>query len=421
MSVIPFDEEFYLRVYGDVAEAVRSGAFASAYDHYVRFGVHEGRKGTRPAEELLASPTTDTVFLELTSRCNLRCVYCAVSQPTYHGIDLSLKGFDNFLEQMRQRGVRTVVMNGHGESTIIKDWEIYADRLADAGFHLHMTTNMAKRVTPAEVAALSRFEQILVSIDTIDPVLLAQLRRGANLDMIMANVAAVQDFAAARHRHPQFMISCTVGDLSAPGILDLVDGCLTRRIRAFRFGDLAEYEPIESVTWMRHVSALPPDALDVVRSRFRQALARIDAAGGSYQVDGPLVSLLLGETANAVEIAGRETRISEKTVHYVDVDKTQTRDCLDPWRIAFVQADASVRPCCFFEEKLGSVATHALTDVVEGEAFRTLRRELVTGELRPNCRSCSARPLIERDAFEKKLFGYLEGERQRVGPAIAKG
>jgi len=80
-----------------------------------------------------------------------------------------------------------------------------------------------------------------------------------------------------------------------------------------------------------------------------------------------------------------------------------------------------VRPCCFFEEKLGSVATHSLPDVVEGEEFRKLRRELVTGELRPNCRSCSARPLIDRGAFEKKLFGYLESERQRLGPPIAKG
>ena len=405
MSAAPFDEEFYLHAYSDVADAVRNGVYASGYEHYLRFGMSEGRKASRPLEELLKATTT--VFLELTSRCNLRCVYCAVSQPTYRGIDLPLKGFDNFLEQMRTRGVRTVVMNGHGESTIIKDWEIYSDRLADAGFRLHITTNMAKRLTPSEVAALSRFERILVSIDTIDASLLARLRRGANLDVILGNIAAVPDFAAARRSSPQIAISCTVGDLSAPGIPDLVEAMLERGIRVFRFGDLAEYEPIEGVTWMRHVSSLGAETLANVRSRFRLALAHIEAAGGLHEIDGPLVSLLLGESTNAVEIAGRETKISGKTVHYVDVDRTQTRDCLDPWRIAFVQADASVRPCCFFEEKLGSLAEQSLTDVVEGEAFQKLRRELVTGELRPNCRSCSARPLIDRAAFEKKLSTYL--------------
>jgi radical SAM protein with 4Fe4S-binding SPASM domain len=153
--------------------------------------------------------------------------------------------------------------------------------------------------------------------------------------------------------------------------------------------------------------------LTVVRSRFKVALARVQQAGGVYEIDEPLVSLLLDQTSTPVEISVRETRIGEKTVHYVEADKEQTRDCLDPWRIAFVQADASVRPCCFFEEKLGSVATDSLHDVVEGEAFQKLRRELVTGQLRPNCRSCSARPLIDRLAFQKKLAAHLESERGR--------
>lgn len=398
-----FDEEFYLRVYGDVAEAVRNGTYPSGYDHYVRFGQAEGRKGALDVEELVASNATDTVFLELTSRCNLRCVYCAVSQPAYHGIDLALKGFDNFVEQMRARRVRTVVMNGHGESTIIKDWETYADRLADAGFRLHITTNLAKRLRDAEVAALSRFERILVSIDTIDAELLAELRRGARLEVILENIAAIQTFASARRRSPQIAISCTVGDLSAPGILHMVDAMLARGIRWFRFGDLAEYTPIPGVKWMHHLSTLSD--LAEIRSRFRTAMEHIENAGGIHEIDGPLVSLLLDEAG--VDIAGRETKISDKTVHYVDVDRTQTRDCLDPWRIAFVQADATVRPCCFFEEKLGSVATHSLTDVVEGDAFRQLRREMLTGELRPNCRSCSARPLIDREAFQKKVAALV--------------
>jgi MoaA/NifB/PqqE/SkfB family radical SAM enzyme len=409
-----FDEQFYLRTYADVAEAVRSGAFANGYDHYIRFGMSEGRRPSRPADELLASQTTEAIFLELTSRCNLRCTYCAVSQPTYRGIDLALDGFDNFLEQMRARGVRLVTMNGHGESTIMKDWEVYADRLADAGFRLHITTNMAKRLTPAEIAALSRFERILVSFDTVDPQLVEQLRRGTNLDTILANISAVQQFAASRRRTPGIGISCTIGDLTASGIPDLVETCLALGIRTFRFGDLAEYERIEGVTWMRHVSNLSADRLAEAGAGFRRALRLIEAKGGSFEVDAPLVSLLQREDSSSIELAERDTRAGDKTVHYVDAERDQTRDCLDPWRIAFVQADASVRPCCFFEEKLGTLMTHSLVDVVEGAEFRKLRSEMLSGELRPNCRSCSARPLIDRSELEGKLASYLESERERI-------
>ena len=404
-----FDETFYLATYPDVAAAIDRGAFANAYEHYVRFGAAEGRQ---PSLDLVTSPTTDTIFLELTSRCNLRCTYCAVSQPTYRGIDLALDGFDNFLEQMRSRGVRLITMNGHGESTIVKDWEIYADRLADAGFRLHITTNMAKRLTPSEISAMSRFERILVSLDSVDPALVAQLRRGTNLETILANIASVQQFAKTRRRAPQIGISCTIGDLSIMTVLEMVEAFLARDVKIFRFGDLAEYERIEGVTWMRHVSTLSPHELDEARSHFRRAVARIEEEGGSVEIDAPLVSLLMQNATAPIELDERDTRAGEKAVHYVDASEEQTRDCLDPWRIAFVQADASVRPCCFFEEKLGTLMTHSLEDVVEGEPFHKLRREIVSGDLRKNCRSCAARPLISRAAFQQKLASYLESQRR---------
>src|SRR6185436_7766291 len=172
-------------------------------------------------------------------------------------------------------------------------------------------------------------------------------------------------------------------------------------VKIFRFGDLAEYERIEGVTWMRHVSTLSPHELDEARSHFRRAVARIEEEGGSVEIDAPLVSLLMQNATAPIELDERDTRAGEKAVHYVD-----------PWRIAFVQADASVRPCCFFEEKLGTLMTHSLEDVVEGEAFHKLRREIVSGELRKNCRSCAARPLISRAAFRQKLASYLESQRR---------
>jgi radical SAM protein with 4Fe4S-binding SPASM domain len=246
---------------------------------------------------------------------------------------------------------------------------------------------------------------LLVSLDTVDPELMSQLRRGARLEQIYENIIAVQQYAAARRRRLEIAISFTVGDLSIPGVVDTVRAMLERGVTTFRFGDLAEYAPIEDTLRMRHISTMPAEELHSASVRFREAVAMIEQAGGSAQVDPTLAVILLRESS-LVEAEERETKMGEKTVRHDDVKRSETRDCLDPWRLAFVQADASVRPCCFFEEKLGTVATDSLERVTEGESFRKLRRELLTGELRPNCASCNARPIIDRALFEEKVKQY---------------
>src|SRR5213079_2481089 len=47
--------------------------------------------------DLLASDRTQVAHLEFTSRCNLRCVYCAVSQPTYSGRDLEHEQLESII------------------------------------------------------------------------------------------------------------------------------------------------------------------------------------------------------------------------------------------------------------------------------------------------------------------------------------
>src|SRR5690349_19130683 len=43
-SDLDFDEEFYLAIYPDVAEAVANGVWPRGYDHYIAHGRSEGRR-----------------------------------------------------------------------------------------------------------------------------------------------------------------------------------------------------------------------------------------------------------------------------------------------------------------------------------------------------------------------------------------
>ncbi|APC92238.1 hypothetical protein BBG19_1512 [Francisella sp. MA067296] len=42
--ILDFKEDFYLKEYPDVAEAVKSGFFKNGLEHYIKYGINEGRK-----------------------------------------------------------------------------------------------------------------------------------------------------------------------------------------------------------------------------------------------------------------------------------------------------------------------------------------------------------------------------------------
>src|SRR5205823_2860277 len=78
------------------------------------------------AHDLLVSLPAREVRLSLTTRCNLRCVYCAVSQSTYQGSDMTAdvahQATAAILRIALEHKLRAVHVNGHGETTFVPGW-----------------------------------------------------------------------------------------------------------------------------------------------------------------------------------------------------------------------------------------------------------------------------------------------------------
>ena len=149
---------------------------------------------------LLTSTATDVAHIELTSRCNLRCVYCAMSQPGYQGTDLDVSCIDEVLNTLEDRRTGLIYVNGHGESTMIKGWDQVCTRMLDRGMRLSIVSNFARRFNDLEVDTLSRFHQICVSCDTMDAELFAELRPKARLATLLENMARIRERARQERR-----------------------------------------------------------------------------------------------------------------------------------------------------------------------------------------------------------------------------
>lgn len=350
----------------------------------------------RELRALRRAARTDYLYLELTTRCNLRCVYCAVSQPGYRGMDLTLADGDAFIAELKQRGVRVVILNGHGETTFVALWWQLATRMLNEGFRLHLTTNLAREMREEEIAILARFDRVMVSLDTMDAELLARLRRGAKLETILHNLDRLRALGAT------VAVSVVVSDANVGTLPELADAMLARGVRTFRFGDLVEYPDIPGVAAVRHATTVPH-----AKAAFREAVARVEAAGAATEVDDPLRTFFLRD--EVVETGIRGAAAGEKRTHYAAVRERKTRDCVDPWNAAFVQSNGGVRPCCFIDSSFGQLQTQSLGEIIDGGPFLRLREELLSGRLRPSCAACPAREAVDVSVLEEHVRALQRG------------
>jgi hypothetical protein len=84
----------------------------------------------------------------------------------------------------------------------------------------------------------------------------------------------------------------------------------------------------------------------------------------------------------------------------------QTRDCLDPWGMAYVKADGAVSLCCW-SRPIGNVKEGTIDALLHNEASREMRRGLLTGAMPHDCVVCPARALVPVDDFRRKVEEFV--------------
>src|SRR5262249_15911588 len=161
-----------------------------------------------------------------------------------------------------------VQISGHGETTIIRNWEIYSKYLQDHGIGVCITSNFSTVYSEAEVDALARMNWITISIDTVDRELLKQVRRKVDLRTILYNRKRIRVRAVSHYGHePVFNWQCTLTDLVAPKLVEWVQMGLLNGVTNFTFGNLIEYKELpellvrDGAMIPRHVARLEREPL----------------------------------------------------------------------------------------------------------------------------------------------------------------
>lgn len=349
----------------------------------------------------------EEVFVELTSRCNLRCRYCALSLPDYVGRDMSplhVAAVHEFIANAP--GSPLVSLNVHGETTLVEGWTELSGRFAATGARLNLISNFARQFSDEEIAALSRYAGIRISIDTVDRKLLREIRRNVDLRIILHNLTRLRAAALREHgRIPRLGINCVVSDKSVFGLCDLVAFAAANGFDDVSLIDLAELTELPDDR-PRHISALAPQA-------YRRALDAIrDAAALGKRMGVPVdVQTSLKDLLTMADSAQRHSvrYFKSNAVALVSAPLPgpgETRGCLDPWRVVKVEEGGAVVACCIGRTRIGHLDEKPLAQIASGEAAQRRREALATGKLDEECRFCPVRPVVAVDAFQAQLAAW---------------
>jgi hypothetical protein len=86
----------------------------------------------------------------------------------------------------------------------------------------------------------------------------------------------------------------------------------------------------------------------------------------------------------------------------------QTRNCLLPWRHAYITVDALVKPCCISSTPvMGDLKEEPITRILNNMHYRTFREKLISGDLPKACTNCALAGIVSVDQLKSTASSMI--------------
>jgi molybdenum cofactor biosynthesis enzyme MoaA len=288
-------------------------------------------------DDLTITDSTYQLQIELTTYCNLHCIYCVTLSPEHKRENLDLSFVEQHIDELLKRNLKSLAICGYGELTIVKDWQKFCNRIIDSGINLQITSNLAKELTTEEAETMSKCTHINVSCDTVDIELFRQLRRGADLRTIVYNINLIRSMSFRDGRlPPQFTWYCVVTDKNIFKLNEYINFARAFGIYHFHFCNFCKHDIPESVD-LYPISTLPEEQLKKIPDYLKTLSDTISVRGAWAHFDAGLLGGVLQklqylrDRANGRDIPCEGSGSPDKPLYASSQKDGMTRDCLLPW------------------------------------------------------------------------------------------
>lgn len=305
------------------------------------------------------APFPKRVHVELTTYCNLRCVFCAHSQAD--GFSHIESEVVELLERVLIPNVDEIELQGTGESLLFPEFSRVLQACSDRDCGITLITNgtllNAERMRELVTAGC----QLVVSLDGAVPDTFEFHRRGARFGQVFANLLQWKSLrrlpsATSHTASLSLSITLTARNVSEVGaVVQLAD-----RIGADAVFASVVRRSIAGEAMWRELCL--DGRTEEVRAALQQGSAEARQAGIVFDSS----SLPFGDS----------------------VARDNDVVCPAPWEHVYIGCGGDVFPCCQFRSSMGNCRRERFEEIWRGGRFTALRQEIERGKCPEECRRC---------------------------------
>lgn len=391
-----------------------------------RLNAEERRRG---ATRLESTPLD--VILELTTRCNLKCITCGRmksvdnTSPEFYlkrGVKKLLGRHmqSNVVADMTPEMIRHIFevlgpgamvleLNGIGESPMTRSWQLVLESLELSSGHPFLTSNGTSLDEKTMRYFIEREGTIRISLDAASAGVFQHVRGVKVYEHVLKNVRKLVTLRREMNR-PGFSLEMAfvafadnLDELAA--FLELAHESDAQYVGVL---ELFAFSPEMDARELRHIPARANEVLLACRRRAAELGIRNDfpplLPGGEALISQTEYEALgLGPPNPSIEIG-----------QYATADAVP---CHKPWTTTMVHEDGDVVPCCRSDAIMGSLRHDSFGSIWNGPAYMKLRRDMLRyGRGGPAPRACRGCSVLE-GAPEPGPLRRATLDRTPAGPA----
>lgn len=306
------------------------------------------------------------LFIDVTNKCNLKCIMCGVHRNDKARYDMPLDLFKK-IAALAFPSVKELWLSCGFESFIVKDFIDMLDYIKEFKIPISYLVTNGTLLNETNIKQLIDvgLRYLFISVEGAQKEIYERIRKGANFEKTLLNIKLLNELKEEYSSlKPEICFMTTLMRSNIEEIPQIIS--LASRLKVKE----VDLKPINV-----QFPEMESEPLENYKDRVAQCIVQAKALAEEFKI-----RLILGSDLQNL-INTKEGFIKDKTA--------EAKRCSETQPVMYISSDGKVKPCPIWNGALmGDFNSQDFWEIWEGNEFKNLRNEISSGCFKGACLNC---------------------------------